>query len=61
MARMAMASVGVRAEEIDQTESLYRRRDRERLKAQVESGDLRAQLDRVVTTPERAAAEAERG
>lgn len=61
MARMAMASVGVGAEEIDRTEGLYRRRDRERLKVQIETGDLRAQLDRIVTTPERAAQEAERG
>ncbi len=50
-----MTSVGVREDEIDRTESLYRRRDRERLKAQVESGDLRAQIDRIVTSPEGAA------
>jgi CPA2 family monovalent cation:H+ antiporter-2/glutathione-regulated potassium-efflux system protein KefB len=52
MARMAMSSVGVREDEIDRTESLYRRRDRERLKAQVESGDLRARIDSLVTAPE---------
>jgi len=55
MARMAMESVGVDIEEIDRTEDLYRARDRERLKAQIESGDLRAQPDRIITTPERAA------
>ncbi|HYN45087.1 MAG TPA: NAD-binding protein, partial [Allosphingosinicella sp.] len=55
MARMAMAAVGVDGEEIDRTENLYRARDRERLKAQFESGDLRAQIDRIITTPERAA------
>lgn len=60
MARMAMANVGVREDEIDRTESLYRQRDRERLKAQVESGDLRARIDSLVTSPERAA-EAEGG
>jgi voltage-gated potassium channel Kch len=60
MARMAMESVGVDGEEIDRTESLYRARDRERLKAQMESGDIRAQQDRIIATPERVA-EAEPG
>ena len=49
---MAMESVGVDVEEIDRTEDLYRARDRERLKAQIESGDLRAQIDRIITGPE---------
>ena len=53
MARMAMESVGVDIEEIDRTEALFRARDRERLKAQIESGDIRAQIDRIITTPER--------
>jgi len=52
MARMAMESVGVDLEEIDRTEQLYRSRDRERLKAQLASGDLRAQLDRIIVHPE---------
>jgi CPA2 family monovalent cation:H+ antiporter-2/glutathione-regulated potassium-efflux system protein KefB len=52
MARMAMESVGVDLEEIDRTEELYRARDRERLKAQIASGDLRAQIDRIITAPE---------
>jgi glutathione-regulated potassium-efflux system protein KefB len=52
MARMAMDKVGVDREEIDRTEDLYRARDRERLKAQLESGDLRARLDRMITVPE---------
>jgi CPA2 family monovalent cation:H+ antiporter-2/glutathione-regulated potassium-efflux system protein KefB len=52
MARMAMASVGVDLEEIDRTEELYRARDRERLRAQIASGDLRAQIDRIITAPE---------
>jgi monovalent cation:proton antiporter-2 (CPA2) family protein len=51
MARMAMEKVGVEREEIDRTESLYRCRDRERLKAQLETGDLRAQIDRMFTEP----------
>ncbi len=53
MARMAMESAGVDAEEIERTENLYRLRDRERLKAQVESGDLRAEIETIITEPER--------
>ena len=49
---MAMESVGVDLEEIDRTEELYRARDRERLKAQIATGDLRAQIDRIITAPE---------
>ncbi len=52
MARMAMERVGVDSQEIDRTEDLYRARDRERLKAQLESGDLRAKIDRIITEPE---------
>jgi CPA2 family monovalent cation:H+ antiporter-2/glutathione-regulated potassium-efflux system protein KefB len=55
MARMAMEKVGVAREEIDRTEDLYRARDRERLKAQLETGDLRARIDRMITGPEPAA------
>ncbi|MBV9930981.1 MAG: cation:proton antiporter [Alphaproteobacteria bacterium] len=55
MARMAMAKVGVDEAEIDRTEDLYRARDRERLKAQLETGDLRARIDRMITAPEAAA------
>jgi CPA2 family monovalent cation:H+ antiporter-2/glutathione-regulated potassium-efflux system protein KefB len=54
MARMAMETLGIEREEIDRTEDLYRARDRERLKAQVETGDLRARQDRIITGPERA-------
>jgi CPA2 family monovalent cation:H+ antiporter-2/glutathione-regulated potassium-efflux system protein KefB len=54
MARMAMEKVGVGAEQIDRTESLYRARDRERLKAQLEAGDLRAKTERMFTKPESA-------
>jgi glutathione-regulated potassium-efflux system protein KefB len=52
MARLAMESAGVDIEEIDRTEDLYRARDRERLKAQIETGDMRAKIDRVITEPE---------
>ncbi len=42
MGRMALTSLGVDELEIDRTEDIYRRRDKERLRAQVEAGDLRA-------------------
>ncbi|MGQ0590876.1 MAG: monovalent cation:proton antiporter-2 (CPA2) family protein [Sphingosinicella sp.] len=53
MARLAMEQVGVDEEEIDRSEALYRARDRERLKAQLETGDLRASIERTITEPER--------
>jgi CPA2 family monovalent cation:H+ antiporter-2/glutathione-regulated potassium-efflux system protein KefB len=52
MARLAMQAAGVQVEEIDRSEKLYRSRDRERLRAQVESGDLRANVERMITEPE---------
>jgi CPA2 family monovalent cation:H+ antiporter-2/glutathione-regulated potassium-efflux system protein KefB len=51
MARMALSSLGVDDEEIARTEDMYRARDKERLKAQVEAGDLRAAVDKVITQP----------
>jgi CPA2 family monovalent cation:H+ antiporter-2/glutathione-regulated potassium-efflux system protein KefB len=55
MARLAMQAAGVDGVEIDRTETLYRARDRERLKAQIETGDIRAKLDRMISGPEPAA------
>jgi len=52
MARLAMQAAGVDVEEIDRSEDLYRARDRERLKAQIETGDIRAKSDRVISEPE---------
>ncbi len=57
MARMAMHGLGIAEEEIDRTESMYRARDKERLKAQYESGDLRAAVDRIITQPVRTSEE----
>ncbi len=48
MARQAMEAVGIDGEEIDRTEDLYRKRDRERLKIQLEAGDLRASRSEVI-------------
>ena len=41
MGRMALKSIGVDETEIDRTEDTYRLRDKERLRAQVEAGDVR--------------------
>jgi CPA2 family monovalent cation:H+ antiporter-2/glutathione-regulated potassium-efflux system protein KefB len=48
MARQAMEAVGIDSEEIDRTEDLYRKRDRERLKIQLAAGDLRASRTEVI-------------
>ncbi len=53
MARLALDAVGVSEEEALRAEDLYRSRDRERLKAQFEGGDLRAGIDRMITQPMR--------
>ena len=53
MARQAMESAGVDSEEIDRTERLFRSRDCERLEAQIQTGDLRASIDRMITSPEK--------
>ncbi|GGA56825.1 cation:proton antiporter domain-containing protein [Sphingomonas psychrolutea] len=53
MARMALKSLGVEDMEIDRTEDLYRGRDKERLRAQVEAGDIRAARNVMITQAER--------
>ncbi|MES2045077.1 MAG: cation:proton antiporter [Pseudomonadota bacterium] len=52
MARMALDNVGISAEQIDRTEDLYRKRDSERLRAQFETGDLRAAIGKIITEDE---------
>ena len=49
MARRALDSVGVDGPDIDRAEDQFRRNDRERLRAQVESGDLRAAREVILT------------
>ncbi|MBO9711590.1 cation:proton antiporter [Sphingomonas sp.] len=56
MARRAMEVVGVDQAQIDKTEAEYRKRDLERLKAQKETGDLRAAIDTMFTHRSQAAA-----
>jgi CPA2 family monovalent cation:H+ antiporter-2/glutathione-regulated potassium-efflux system protein KefB len=53
MARLALEELDVGAEEIDRAEDMYRARDRERFKKQIETGDVRAARDRILTQPER--------
>ncbi len=53
MARRALGALGVEAGQIDRTEQLYRARDKERLHAQVEAGDLKAASDQIITQPSR--------
>jgi CPA2 family monovalent cation:H+ antiporter-2/glutathione-regulated potassium-efflux system protein KefB len=53
MARRALGALGVDAVQIERTEQHYRARDKERLHAQVEAGDLRVAIDRIITQPSR--------
>lgn len=52
MARRAMDAVGVDIEEIERTEDLYRRRDRERLRIQHEAGSLTAAREAIIGDPD---------
>lgn len=49
LARNALGGLGVSREEIAKAEDTYRLRDKERLSAQYESGDLRTARDRIIT------------
>ena len=55
MARLAMVDLGIDGAEIDRTEHEYRERDARRLRAQTDSGDVRAGIDRMVIAPFRTA------
>jgi CPA2 family monovalent cation:H+ antiporter-2/glutathione-regulated potassium-efflux system protein KefB len=54
-------SVGVDGPDIDRTEERYRKNDRERLRAQVESGDIRAAREVIIRQEARMATEREPG
>ena len=60
MARRALACVGVDGPDIDRAEDRFRRNDRERLRAQIETGDLRAARDVMLTQEAREAEEREK-
>ncbi|OCC25577.1 sodium:proton exchanger [Croceicoccus estronivorus] len=51
MARFALEDLGINLEEIDRTEDMYRARDKERMKRQIETGDLHAARDQIFTRP----------
>jgi voltage-gated potassium channel Kch len=51
MARMALEELGIKLEDIDRAEGEYRSRDKERLRAQIDTGDLQAARDRIFTQP----------
>jgi CPA2 family monovalent cation:H+ antiporter-2/glutathione-regulated potassium-efflux system protein KefB len=53
MGRMAMNAIDIDPAEADRAEDMYRARDKERLKLQYETGDLRAARDRIITSDER--------
>ncbi len=52
MARMALNDAGLSEEAINRAEDMFRARDRERLKLQVEAGDVRVARDRIITRPQ---------
>ncbi len=51
MARMALEDAGVSLDAIRRAEDMYRLRDKERLSAQIESGDIHTARDKVITAP----------
>ncbi|KPF93222.1 sodium:proton exchanger [Novosphingobium sp. AAP83] len=54
MARIALGDAGISEEAINRAEDMFRAHDRERLKLQVEAGDVRAARDRIITEPQAA-------
>ena len=52
MARVALADAGLSAEDIARAEDMFRANDRERLKLQIEAGDVRVARDRIITEPQ---------
>lgn len=52
MARVALADAGLSEEAIARAEDMFRASDRERLKLQIEAGDVRVARDRIITEPQ---------
>lgn len=52
MARLGLAKLGESEEAIDRAVALYRESDRERFTSQIESGDIRAAREAIVTEPQ---------
>ena len=53
MAIALIAELAVSQGEIDRAEDMYHARDRERLRRQIETGDIRAADDQIITRPQR--------
>ncbi|ABD27127.1 Kef-type potassium/proton antiporter, CPA2 family [Novosphingobium aromaticivorans DSM 12444] len=51
MARIALHDAGLSEEAINRAEDMFRARDKERLRLQVEAGDVRVARDRIITEP----------
>jgi CPA2 family monovalent cation:H+ antiporter-2/glutathione-regulated potassium-efflux system protein KefB len=49
MARLALQGLDLSPEDIERAEGMYRARDKERLTKQIETGDIRAARDRIIT------------
>ncbi|OYX61872.1 MAG: sodium:proton exchanger [Novosphingobium sp. 32-60-15] len=52
MARIALGDAGVSEEAINRSEDMFRANDRERLKLQIEAGDVRVARDQIITQPQ---------
>jgi len=55
MARYALEELGASEEAIDRAETMYRNRDKERLRVQIETGDISAARDRIIVQQQREA------
>ena len=53
MGRLALEELGTSEEAIDRAEAMYRGRDKERLKLQIESGDVSTARDRIIVQAQR--------
>ena len=53
MGRLALEELGTSEEAIDRAEAMYRGRDKERLKLQIESGDVSVARDRIIVQAQR--------
>jgi CPA2 family monovalent cation:H+ antiporter-2/glutathione-regulated potassium-efflux system protein KefB len=52
MARIALSDAGLSEEAVRRAEDMFRASDRERLKLQIEAGDVRVARDRIITKPQ---------
>ncbi|MFY8197066.1 MAG: cation:proton antiporter, partial [Novosphingobium sp.] len=52
MARIALSDAGLSEEAVRRAEDMFRANDRERLKLQIEAGDVRVARDRIITKPQ---------